>query len=48
MGDFEKTLLIRVLDITGGNMTKACKMLSLTYRQIRYKVEKFNLDVHCQ
>ncbi len=41
--DVEKSLVIQALDRTGGNRSRAARLLGLTRDQIRYRVEKFGL-----
>ena len=44
MDDVEKELLRQALERTNGNRTRAAKLLGISRDQVRYKVEKFNLD----
>jgi len=41
----EKDLLRQALERTGGNRTQAAELLGLTRDQVRYKVEKYNLEL---
>lgn len=41
--DIERNLLAQALDRTGGNLTKAAKILGMSYRSIRYKVKKLQV-----
>jgi PAS domain S-box-containing protein len=41
--DAERALLIRALEKTGGNQTRAAKVLNITRDTLRYKMKKFNL-----
>ncbi len=41
--DIERKFLINALEKTGGNLTKAAKILGLSYRSIRYKVKKLGV-----
>jgi transcriptional regulator with PAS, ATPase and Fis domain len=38
----EKQLVIRALKITGGNLSKAAKILGINRNQLAYKLEKYN------
>ena len=40
----ERTLIIDALTETGGNQTKAAKMLGTTKRIIQYKISKMGID----
>ena len=42
----ERDLLVQALKLTGGNQTRAGRLLGLNRDQIRYRVEKFDLDLH--
>ena len=42
--DLEKRYLVRGLEITGGNRTEAAKLLGMTFRSIRYKLDKYGID----
>ncbi len=41
--DVEKDLIMQALNITGGNQTKAAKMLNLSRDALRYRMQKFGL-----
>jgi two-component system response regulator AtoC len=43
--ELEKKLIQETLLKVKGNMTKAAKMLNITYDTLRYRIKKFNLDV---
>jgi two-component system, NtrC family, response regulator PilR len=43
MGQIEKELLIKAIHTAGGVKKKAAKLLSITFRSMRYRVEKYNL-----
>ncbi len=43
MGQIEKELLIKAIHTAGGIKKKAAKLLSITFRSMRYRVEKYNL-----
>jgi Nif-specific regulatory protein len=40
----ERSLIIDTLEATGGNQTKAAKMLGTTKRIIQYKITKLGID----
>ena len=40
----ERSLIIDTLEVTGGNQTKAAKMLGTTKRIIQYKIAKLGID----
>jgi DNA-binding protein Fis len=41
----ERHLVVQALERTGGNQTRAGSLLGLNRDQIRYRVQKFNLDL---
>lgn len=43
MGQFEKELLIKAIHAAGGVKKKAAKLLNITFRSMRYRVEKYSL-----
>ena len=43
MGQIEKELLIKAIHTGGGVKKKAAKLLGITFRSMRYRVEKYNL-----
>jgi len=43
MGQIEKELLIKAIHTAGGVKKKAAKLLNITFRSMRYRVEKYNL-----
>jgi two-component system, NtrC family, response regulator PilR len=43
MGQIEKELLIKAIHAAGGIKKKAAKLLNITFRSMRYRVEKYNL-----
>ena len=45
MGQMEKELLIKAIHAAGGVKKKAAKLLSITFRSMRYRVEKYSLGV---
>ncbi|MEI6093208.1 MAG: helix-turn-helix domain-containing protein, partial [bacterium] len=44
VGDFEKDLIQKALKKTGGVKKHAAKILGITFRSMRYRLEKYNLD----
>jgi transcriptional regulator with PAS, ATPase and Fis domain len=42
--DVEKSLIEQALKRTGGNQTRAAKLLGLTRDTLRYRLKKFDLD----
>jgi two-component system, NtrC family, response regulator AtoC len=40
----ERALVVQALDRSGWNQTKAAALLGLNRDQIRYRIEKFNLE----
>jgi two-component system response regulator PilR (NtrC family) len=45
LADIEKEILINTLDQTNWNRTAAAKKLGITFRQIRYKLQKLELEL---
>ncbi|MAV90517.1 MAG: Fis family transcriptional regulator [Bdellovibrionaceae bacterium] len=45
MGQIEKEILIKAIHTAGGVKKKAAKLLNITFRSMRYRVEKYNLGV---
>ncbi len=43
LGQIEKELLIKAIHTAGGIKKKAAKLLHITFRSMRYRVEKYNL-----
>jgi two-component system response regulator PilR (NtrC family) len=43
MGQIEKELLIKAIHTAGGVKKKAAKLLNITFRSMRYRVEKYSL-----
>ncbi len=43
MGQIEKELLVKAIHAAGGVKKKASKLLHITFRSMRYRVEKYNL-----
>jgi Nif-specific regulatory protein len=45
VANFEKEMIIEALADTGGNQTRAAKLLDTSLRIINYKINKYNIDV---
>ncbi len=45
MGQIEKELLIKAIHAAGGVKKRAAKLLNITFRSMRYRVEKYSLGV---
>jgi two-component system response regulator PilR (NtrC family) len=43
MGQIEKELLVKAIHASGGVKKRAAKLLNITFRSMRYRVEKYNL-----
>jgi transcriptional regulator with GAF, ATPase, and Fis domain len=43
MKSIERELLVQALERTGGNVTRAAKLLGMNRDQVRYRVQKFGL-----
>jgi len=41
--DVEKNLILQAMDQTDYNITKAAKLLGLTFRTLQYRLEKFGI-----
>ena len=44
--DLERGYLLAALEQTKGNVTQAAKLLGISFRQMRYKLKKYDLDRH--
>ena len=42
--EFERELLVRALERTRGNQSRAARMLGMTRRTLQYRIDKFNID----
>lgn len=42
----ERTMIIEALDQTRWNRTKAAELLGMSFRQLRYRIQKYELDTH--
>ena len=45
IGQIEKELLIKAIHATGGIKKKAAKLLHISFRSMRYRIEKYNLGI---
>lgn len=45
IGQIEKELLIKAIHAAGGVKKKAAKLLNISFRSMRYRIEKYNLGV---
>jgi len=45
MAQIEKDEILKALDLAGGNRTKAAKQLGISFRAMRYKLEKLDISV---
>jgi len=43
VADFERTLLVKALEQTGGIKKKAARLLNISFRSMRYRVDKYGL-----
>jgi two-component system response regulator PilR (NtrC family) len=44
MDRLEKTMLLKALEKTGGNKTEAAKLLNISFRSIRYRLDKHGIE----
>jgi two-component system response regulator PilR (NtrC family) len=42
--DAERDLVLRALDYTRWNRTRAARILGMTFRQLGYRIQKYGLD----
>jgi two-component system response regulator PilR (NtrC family) len=45
MGQIEKELLIKAIHSAGGIKKRAAKLLHISFRSMRYRIEKYNLGI---
>ena len=45
IGQIEKELLIKAIHSAGGVKKRAAKLLHISFRSMRYRIEKYNLGV---
>lgn len=43
LGQIEKKMIVKALDLTGGIMSKAAKLLNLNFRSMRYRISKYKI-----
>jgi two-component system response regulator PilR (NtrC family) len=43
VGQIEKELIVKAIHVAGGTKKRAAKLLNITFRSMRYRVEKYNL-----
>lgn len=41
----ERTMILKALELTRWNRTKAAEMLGMSFRQLRYRIQKYELEV---
>jgi two-component system response regulator PilR (NtrC family) len=46
LGEMERRLIVAALARTGGVRTQAAKLLGVTFRSLRYRLEKLGLSTH--
>ncbi|MDH3237407.1 MAG: sigma-54-dependent Fis family transcriptional regulator, partial [Deltaproteobacteria bacterium] len=44
MDRLEKSMLLKALEKTGGNKTEAAKLLNISFRSMRYRLEKHGIE----
>ena len=44
MDRLEKTMLLKALEKTGGNKTEAAKLLNISFRSMRYRLDKHGIE----
>jgi two-component system response regulator PilR (NtrC family) len=44
MDRLEKSMLLKALEKTGGNKTEAAKILNISFRSMRYRLEKHGIE----
>lgn len=44
VGNVEKNILQKALERSGGNKTEAAKLLNISFRSLRYRLEKYGID----
>jgi two-component system response regulator PilR (NtrC family) len=42
--DFERGIIIKALERTGGNRTEAARLLGVTFRSLRYRLSKLGIS----
>jgi DNA-binding NtrC family response regulator len=46
--ELERAYIVAALDKTGGHLTNAAKLLGITFRSIRYKVQKLEINIRTE
>ncbi len=44
MDNMERKLISRALEITGGNRSRAARLLGISFRSLRYRLVKLGMD----
>ncbi len=44
VGNIERNFLLKALERAGGNKTEAAKLLKISFRSLRYRIEKFGIE----
>ncbi len=44
VSEIERNFLIKALEMTGGNKTEAAKLLNISFRSLRYRLEKYGIE----
>ncbi|MCB9727518.1 MAG: sigma-54-dependent Fis family transcriptional regulator [Deltaproteobacteria bacterium] len=44
LADLERGLLVQALERTGGNRTEAARLLQISFRSLRYKLDKYDIN----
>ncbi len=44
MENMERKLIVRALEMTGGNRSRAARLLGITFRSLRYRLIKLGMD----
>ncbi len=44
MDRLEKNMLLKALEKTGGNKTEAAKLLNISFRSMRYRLDKHGIE----
>jgi two-component system, NtrC family, response regulator PilR len=46
LDNISKNIILKSLEINGGNVKKTAALLQINYRSLRYLIEKYNLRLH--
>ena len=44
IGDIEKEILVKALDMSGGVKKEAAKLLNISFRSLRYRLSKYEIN----